>query len=101
MILAAHRNHWVHETVMTSARVESIELSERFPSAPAPSVERSDLPRNEHILAPVDRGFAAWSFVRIHVVVLPLNTDSTQLAAAFITETIVWGVPTTFGGMHF
>ncbi|KZP33374.1 MFS general substrate transporter [Athelia psychrophila] len=40
-----------------------------------------ELVRNESILAPVDGGFGAWSF----------------LAAAFLVETIVWGFPSAFG----
>jgi hypothetical protein len=59
------------------ASVESIELTERFTSAHAASAERSDSPRNEQSLAPVDRGFGAWSFVSFYSVIRPLFTNNT------------------------
>lgn len=47
--------------------------------------------RNESALPPVDEGFGAWSFV------CSARLNTPQLAAAFVIEAIVWGLPTSFG----
>ncbi|KAK0462090.1 MFS general substrate transporter [Desarmillaria tabescens] len=62
-----------------SIQTENIELS-RMNSEISLSQEDT-LPRNESSLAPVDRGFDAWSF----------------LVAAFFIERLVWGFPNAFG----
>lgn len=60
--------------------------------------------RNEVTLAPVDRGFRAWSFVRGSKLSTRLLICSCvflyrwpQLAGAFVVELIVWSFPFAFG----
>jgi hypothetical protein len=80
------------------ASVESVELSERFTSSVL-SVTSSNSPRNEQTLPPVDRGTGAWSFVSVLSFLPPSPLlIAPQLAAAFLVEALVWGMPMTFGG---
>ncbi|KAK0441694.1 MFS general substrate transporter [Armillaria borealis] len=60
-----------------STQTESIELS----NSSRHSQQEDGAQRNESSLAPVDRGFGAWSF----------------LLAAFVVEGVVWGFPDSFG----
>ncbi|KAK0243884.1 MFS general substrate transporter [Armillaria nabsnona] len=62
-----------------SRQTESIELSTVYPQEINLSQENV-APRNESSLAPVDKGFGAWSF----------------LVAAFFVEGLVWGFPNAF-----
>ncbi|KAG7445645.1 MFS general substrate transporter [Guyanagaster necrorhizus] len=64
---------------MSSTRTQSIELSNISHRSQQPEEDHVQL--NESSLAPVDRGFDAWSF----------------LLAAFVVEGVVWGFPDSFG----
>ncbi|KAH7909233.1 MFS general substrate transporter [Hygrophoropsis aurantiaca] len=65
--------------------MDAVEVIELEPQAPLPSSAEINLneldTKNESSLAPVDRGFGAWSF----------------LAGAFFVEAIVWGYPVAYG----
>lgn len=53
---------------------------------------------NETELAPVDKGFGAWSFVRFAQTVSPRESNRLlQLVAAFLVESLVWGFPNAYG----
>jgi hypothetical protein len=57
-----------HHGSASSARMsaETIEFAMRNSAQPA-TASSSEMTRNEHALAPVDRGFGAWSFVNLDV----------------------------------
>lgn len=49
-------------------------------------------------LAPVDRGFGAWSYVRSSSFISVMSRlTGGQLAAAFMVESLVWGFPNGYG----
>ncbi|KAK0202103.1 MFS general substrate transporter [Desarmillaria ectypa] len=49
------------------------------------------------VAAPVDKGFGAWSFVRVSSFVSATLINIKQLVAAFFIEGLVWGFPNAFG----